>query len=42
MVNLILAYGVIAVFLIGYIASILVRTRRINRALRDDGVQSNK
>lgn len=34
MVNLILAYAIIAVASSGYIASIVVRTRRINRALQ--------
>lgn len=34
MLNLILAYGIIAVVLSGYILSIVVRTRNINRSLR--------
>jgi len=34
MVNLIIAYALIAVLLSVYVASIVLRTRRINRALR--------
>ncbi len=37
MLNLILAYGIIAVVLSGYILSVLVRTRQVNRALRAEG-----
>jgi uncharacterized membrane protein YecN with MAPEG domain len=36
MVNLIIAYAVIATVLTLYIASIVVRTRQINRALRQE------
>ena len=35
MENLIVAYTIIAVVLIGYIAGIIIRTRKVNRALRD-------
>jgi|GEM_PF-6835883 len=34
MVNLIIAYAIIAIVLTLYVASIVVRTRQINRALR--------
>jgi hypothetical protein len=33
--NMIAAYSVIAVVLVGYVASILIRTRKIQRALEN-------
>jgi hypothetical protein len=36
MLNLIIAYVIIAVVLTGYIASIVLRTRKINRALHQE------
>lgn len=36
MENLIIAYAIIAIVLTAYITSIVVRTRKINRALAQD------
>lgn len=36
MVNLILAYAVIAVLLTAYITNIVLRTRKLNRALQEE------